>query len=253
MRYHTAPVYYPKTGTYAGTMRYPVARNRANPRRGRIMKRAFTRRLLSTVLPPTWTCKMRYVEQFNLNADNTGQPSYQVWKCDGCYDPNLTGTGHQPLGWDQMMGMYKKFQVLSSKIVMSPCVDSPSSLTNCSAYGISTMTTTNEIGGSTLSQLMENDCTNHKVRIVGGLNSLAWNISKGNSITHKWSAKKWYGKNYIDDADHQGTSSADPTQVSYFACWACAPTAGTDPTITQWIAQITYIVKFTDPTFMSQS
>jgi hypothetical protein len=39
-----------------------------------------------------------------------------VYAANGCFDPNVTGTGHQPMGFDQMMTFYNHYTVISSKI-----------------------------------------------------------------------------------------------------------------------------------------
>lgn len=216
-------------------------------------RRSKVRRFLPTALPNIYTCRLRYVEQFSLNPDNTGAVSYHVFKCDGLYDPNSTGVGHQPMGFDQLCGMYEKFQVMGSKIKVSPCPDSSNAINNTSAYGVCRMNTSSEISGFTLDRLLENDSTSKNVRICGAQTSLAWNNNPQNSMSNYFSARKTYGKGYLGDSDHQGTAAGDPTQLTYWAVWACAPIAGTDPTISYWIAQIDYIVRFTDPVMMVQS
>lgn len=226
---------------------------KSRPRRRFSRRRSIIPRQLPTVLPNNYVCKMRYVEQFSLNPDNTGTPSYQVFKCDSLYDPNTTGVGHQPMGFDNLMGMYKKYQVLGSKIRMSPIPGDGSAITNLSAYGIATMSTANEIGGFTLDRLLENDRVTKQIRLCGSQQSLAYNLNRPNVVTSFFSAKKTYGKGYLGDTDHQGSSSADASVITYWGCFALAPQSGTDPTITYWIAQIDYIIRFTDPIMLTQS
>lgn len=43
----------------------------------------------------------------------------QVFRGNGCFDPDITGSGAQPTGFDQYMALYKNFRVIRSKIRVS--------------------------------------------------------------------------------------------------------------------------------------
>lgn len=43
------------------------------------------------------------------------QSSY-IFSANGAFDPNITGTGHQPMGFDQMMSLYEQYVVVRSHI-----------------------------------------------------------------------------------------------------------------------------------------
>jgi hypothetical protein len=68
-----------------------------------------------TPLPNRLRAKLKYVSQgFALNSGVT--PGVYVFSANGCYDPNITGTGHQPRGFDQLIALYDHYVVLSSRI-----------------------------------------------------------------------------------------------------------------------------------------
>ncbi len=46
-------------------------------------------------------------------------PANYVYSANGLYDPNITGTGHQPDGFDQMMLFYNHYVVTSAKITVN--------------------------------------------------------------------------------------------------------------------------------------
>lgn len=60
-------------------------------------------------------CTMIYGETFTLNPGVGSLASY-VFRANSCYDPNLTGIGHQPRGFDQLMALYDHGTVIASKI-----------------------------------------------------------------------------------------------------------------------------------------
>lgn len=64
-------------------------------------------------LPPTLFTKMRYSHQVILYADNlTGRTgSEYAFRMNSLYDPDFTGTGHQPVGFDQLAAIYKIYRV----------------------------------------------------------------------------------------------------------------------------------------------
>ncbi len=45
-------------------------------------------------------------------------PVFHVMRANSCFDPDLSGGGHQPLGFDQMMLLYNKYTVLHSNITV---------------------------------------------------------------------------------------------------------------------------------------
>lgn len=42
-----------------------------------------------------------------------------IYSCNGIYDPNYTGVGHQPSGFDQLMAMYDHFVVIGAKMIVT--------------------------------------------------------------------------------------------------------------------------------------
>lgn len=64
--------------------------------------------------------KLRYVEQINI-AQSSGDEVYN-FRANSLFDPNLTGTGHQPMGFDQLALKYDHYQVLGSVIRITPII-----------------------------------------------------------------------------------------------------------------------------------
>lgn len=59
--------------------------------------------------------KMRYasVDTLSINNSFTAQKRFSL---NGIFDPDITGIGHQPLGFDEMMAKYNKYTVLGAKV-----------------------------------------------------------------------------------------------------------------------------------------
>jgi len=58
---------------------------------------------------------MRYVESVTFSGATGALGVYQ-WRTNSLFDPNFTGVGHQPYGFDQMKTYYASYLVTSSKI-----------------------------------------------------------------------------------------------------------------------------------------
>lgn len=69
-------------------------------------------------MPPSLVTKMRYVERFTLNNENTtGITGSEIaFRLGSLFDFNFTGTGHQPWGFDQLTPLYQQYQVYALKI-----------------------------------------------------------------------------------------------------------------------------------------
>jgi len=71
-------------------------------------------RLRALGLPAEFRMPMRYVESITLVAA-TGSLGIYQYRTNSLFDPNFTGTGHQPYGFDQMKTYYASYLVTSSK------------------------------------------------------------------------------------------------------------------------------------------
>jgi len=68
-----------------------------------------------TTLPDRLYVKLVYREQLTW-AQASGNLGVQVYRGNSLFDPDLSGTGGQPMGFDQWTGFYASYTVLGSKI-----------------------------------------------------------------------------------------------------------------------------------------
>jgi len=67
------------------------------------------------LFPPTVVKRLRYSMEGSVTA-TSGVPGGYVFRANDLFDPDYTSTGHQPMGFDQMMLSYSHFCVLKAKI-----------------------------------------------------------------------------------------------------------------------------------------
>jgi hypothetical protein len=65
-------------------------------------------------LPRSLRTTLPYYEQVNLVSNST--PFIYVFRMNGPYDPNQTGSGAQPVGWDNMLTFYNQAFCVGSRI-----------------------------------------------------------------------------------------------------------------------------------------
>jgi len=68
------------------------------------------------LFPARTTRTLRYSENFTLTVTSGVMATY-VYRANDLFDPNFTGTGHQPMGFDQMMVFYNHFCVTHARMI----------------------------------------------------------------------------------------------------------------------------------------
>lgn len=105
--------------------RRSFSRRRIGYRRRRPMLRLtahrFRKKLAIGGFPTSKKVVLRYVEDFTLNAGNASSAAY-VFKFNSLFDPNHTGTGHQPMFHDNYSSLYKYYRVDYATITFM-CID----------------------------------------------------------------------------------------------------------------------------------
>lgn len=103
-------------------MVYARRRRSRRFRRSKRFRRGAARRRLrptlararTTLLPDRFLVKLKYSEQFGMSSV-AGTSGYYQFRVNSIFDPNLTGTGHQPLGHDQWANFYNRYRVRGMK------------------------------------------------------------------------------------------------------------------------------------------
>lgn len=60
-----------------------------------------------------------YYSNSSLSVPNTGLAVSYVYSANGLYDPDVSGTGTQPTGFDQMMVFYEQYTVYQATIIVT--------------------------------------------------------------------------------------------------------------------------------------
>lgn len=191
-------------------------------------------------VPTKMFTKLRYCENITLNP-GAGGIDVKVYSANGCYDPYITGVGHQPRGFDELMALYDHYVVLGSKMT----IDAAPGQGTPSIIGVNLIDNTSTLGNP-------ND-----YQEAGYCNSrlLAAGESAGTKkIVSTFSAKKFLGRsNVLSDPELKGSQTANPTEGAYYHIWTSPADSASDPSATSIIVRIDYLVALIEPNNPTQS
>lgn len=190
-------------------------------------------------MPAQRVAKLRYCDTFSLTS-TSGALAYNTFRANGIYDPDLTSTGHQPMGHDQWVALFNHYVVLGSKITVKACT------TTAEADVIYTGVYLSDGGTvpySSVSEIKENK--------KGSVTMYAPQSGKNVYSTSKYSAKNFFNvKDVKDNQDRLGALvNADPGEAACFQVWIQAIGTGS----LEYMVTIDYIVLFSEPRELGQS
>lgn len=214
----------------------PYRRRRRYRPRGKMQ---ITKQIGSAPVSKSQIVKLKYCEQISLDP-GVGLVGKYVFNAGGCFDPNVTGTGHQPMGFDQWMNFYEHFVVLGSKI---SAVYQTTGLQPQDGNGIVgiILKSNNTTSATTINEYVETQgCRFRGITPVGGNNST--------TVSNRYSAKKFLGRsNILSDPTLKGNVSADPTESAYYEVFAGPSNTGYNLGVVNVLVRIEYIVAFIEP------
>lgn len=62
--------------------------------------------------------KLKYNDYISLNG-TAGVLAYDQWSMNSVFDPYVAAGGHQPLGFDNFMAVYGRFEVIACKVIVT--------------------------------------------------------------------------------------------------------------------------------------
>jgi len=241
-----------RTGTTRGAfrMRAKAARRSKAVAWGRARRRSgykMRNRIPRNGIPQSRTVRLVYCTQLTLNGGAAGTAGVNAFSANGMYDPDITGTGHQPMGFDQMMTLYNHYTVIGSKIRMRSAPYASGSVAIPPIVGIHLADSPTAISSLQPENIMEIGSKTQQWGVQDNIGPKSQYIGKG------FSAKRFFRKaTIVGDATFQGDASANPAEQAYFICWA-AGMGGNDATAITCLVEIEYIAIFTEPRAIAQS
>lgn len=186
----------------------------------------------------------RYFDKgYTLAIPAAGQLARHVFSANGLYDPDITGVGHQVLGFDQMMLMFDHYTVIGSRIRVDFWNKDPS---NSIMVGIGL----NDDASPSLNPIVAVENGNMKYK---QLSPFGAGMGARTTMTLKVNPAKFLGRSKpMSDPDLKGSISANPNEGVFYYVWA-ADTASDDPTTVEFSATLEYQVVYHEPKQLGSS
>lgn len=188
--------------------------------------------------------KLRYVQEIQADPAAAGVYSY-YFNATSLFDPNSSGGGHQPLGFDQWATIYAKYTVVGSKIkaTFAPTT----AAVTVPAYAGIILDDNATFSYTSGPQIYESKQGKQNTKIIGG-NANARKVT----CTRSYSARKFHGKPPLTNGDIEANVTGNPNDNVYFGVWT-GSINGTDPPAMTILIEIEYIAVFSEIKFLAQS
>lgn len=194
-------------------------------------------------LAQTQIATLNYADEFQLNPGIAGIPNTYVFSCNGLYDPNITGIGHQPRGFDQMMTLYDHYVVIGFKAFISLHNQDGVYANQVVTHIQDDVTTTTDY-----QDLMERRFIKTKILspTTGGNDSA--------TMTMSVNPNKWLGRSKpLSDPQLKGSIATNPTEQCYLHLSAFPADNTSDSQAVRGTIRIQYRVMFIEPKQPSKS
>lgn len=195
-----------------------------------------------------FSCRLRYVETVTFTTGTLGAlGTQQAWSLNSVYDPNNSGTGHQPYLFDTISALYSKYRVNAAKVTMNWCtIGSTADLMG--AY-----TVNGDTGGATLTGM-----TTDRAAEINNVSTILISPSGNQRVV----SQKFYApihkiigvsrSKYNAEDNYSAPVGQNPLSGCYLAMSAGSPTGVASEAISCQVI-IDYYVTFWDAIVQAQS
>ena len=174
--------------------------------------------------PEKATAIMRYATTYNFGSASAGPLISHIFRANSIFDPDQTGTGHQPYGHDTYASIYNHYNVREAVITLS-ALDNNGYTMGC------TLTDDTTVNGD-FNNIKEVKGTQMVVKNAG---------STTPKLVQKYERDKFWDKGVSVSTETGALFGANPQEQTMFHVWVCDKDATAD--VSAWIQiTITYIV-----------
>lgn len=197
---------------------------------------------LPLLVPKSKKVRLRY--PFTVTVNPNASVAGHVFRANDLRDPDFTGAGDQPNGFDQWMAFYNHFTVIGSQLVAAFIQPSSTAIPNIVGIKLQDSST---VETNLLDQIGDPRCHWDVSNTVSNSTSVV-------KMQCNYSAKKFHGvKDVLDNDDLQGDTGASPTEAAYYVVWAGPPDQASDSATVYITGYIEYLAILQEPKDLGRS
>jgi hypothetical protein len=177
-----------------------------------------------------------YAEGIILSSSDAATPASHTMSLNNLYDPNISGTGYQPIGFDQMSAVWLNYRVLAAKVKVEIFPTATVSTTGFYPSGLSTLPA--DWNAWTVQPFAKVRTTSSTMPLVLQANIVPWNILGVRKA------------NYMNENDYLSSSTGGPLRPVYLQLFAKTVGAATSVSVRVYIE---YVVLASQPVALGMS
>lgn len=161
-----------------------------------------------------YIAKMKYSEQLKVTGPTGGGLANFRFNLNSIFDPNRSGIGHQPYGYDQLSGLYNRYRVIKCSYVISGINNAADGDSYSIIAAVASNDAINVTGG--LAEVIENP----RAKFVTQAPQAPLRMLKGSVYL-----PSLVGRNktqYMADDRYQATFGSDPNELAILNIFAGA-------------------------------
>lgn len=198
----------------------------------------------NTPLKTSQKAVFRYSEFISMNPGASGIAASNIFSANGLFDPNITGVGHQPRGFDQLMSLYDHYVVTNCKVELFVTQNSSNQTSN--VFCVFTDTATSVF--SNYNELFE-----YPTSKVLQLGQTTGGECPG-YLTMNIEPPKFLGrKSPMSDPELKGNASSNPAEGAFIQIFAGPGDESSDTGNVYVRVLITYEAQLIEPKLPNQS
>lgn len=202
----------------------------------------------SNGFPVKANVKLKYSATISLNAGANSR-AINSFRANSVFDPDFTGVGHQPLGFDQWAAVYGAYRVTKCTVTARTVPDAASSTTP-SGFCLMAHNTTGEITSISAGLHSISEQGDRSKILIGGSFSASVTGKQIQSVSYTMDLAKYNGKPL--DADDTAVISENPANVNLITLVQQSINLN-DPGEQTYLVDIVYDVEFMEPKRLAQS
>jgi len=175
-----------------------------------------------------------YAEKFTVNPPAAGLLGVYQFSLNSLFDPNITGTGHQPVNYDQYALMFDRYQVYRAQV--------KASVYNTNSQQVAGITATRDPTSAAAFEIyVENGITDWAPLDTAGSGQAVKTFTLDIDLSKLWGMDH---ATYMGHDRCQALFTNNPAEMGHLHCWVGDAQQG-DPGVTAWVIEIRYYAKLT--------